>query len=553
MSFAADEFARLAARFPEPMLLVERDGTVAAANAAAVTALGLPEDPAGASLLDRVAEGPEKLLDYLRLCARSGTFLPGSLTCGDGDGAGTAFRCEGMAARDGEPATSGRVLLRLRPRERAGARFVLLNRKIEELARENARRRRAEAEREALLAAERAARQEAEEANRLKDEFLATVSHELRTPLNAISGWANLLAMPELGAEKRQRGVETIRRNARALSQLVDDLLDVSRVVSGRMRLEVRPVDPAAVVEAAADSVAPAAEARQIRLDVVADPDTGLVSGDHARLQQVMWNLLSNAVKFTPRGGRVRAEVARVGSQAEITVTDSGEGIDPEFLPHVFDAFRQRDSSITRVHQGLGLGLAIVRRLVEAHGGTVSAESPGRGAGATFRVRLPLRVLAGPAALEPVARRRARTGDPGRPRRDEQVAEERLDGVTVLVVEDDPDAREMLFSLFESRGARVLAASSAREARELLGQRPVQVIVSDIQMPGEDGYSFLRRLRASDGAGAAVPAVALTAHGRSEDRLEALRAGFQMHVAKPVEPTELVAVVASLARRPTAG
>jgi signal transduction histidine kinase/CheY-like chemotaxis protein len=451
-----------------------------------------------------------------------------------------------MAARTAGEAGPARVLLRLNPQERAGLRFTLLNRKIDELARENSRRRQAEDERERLLEGERRARQEAEEANRLKDEFLATISHELRTPLNVITGWSDLLAQPGIDDARRQRGVATIARNAQALARLVDDLLDVSRIVTGGMRLHVQPVDLAPILEAAADAVAPAAEAREIELEMNVDPAAGTISGDPARLQQVLWNLLANAVKFTPRGGVVRVELARVGSHAEVSVRDTGIGIEREFLPHVFEPFRQRDSSITRVHQGLGLGLAIVRRLVEAHGGTVAAESPGAGLGATFRVLLPLRALAGPGALETRAEAAAEPQATYRPAAERA---ERLDGLHVLVVEDDPDARELLLSLFESRGARVSAASSPREGRELLAQHPIDVLVSDIQMPGEDGYRFLRRLRESAGKGADVPAVALTAHGRSEDRLEALRAGFQMHVAKPVEPAELIAVVASLVRR----
>ena len=548
MSLSPDEFLPLARRLPEPLLLVDLAGIVVAVNPAAEDVLGLDGGAPGTSLAERIEESPEKLREYLRQCARSSRFLPGRFTCAGPDG-GIAYRCEGMAARTaGDPAPP-RILLRLLANERAGMRFALLDRKIDELARENSRRRAAEAERERLLDAERQARREAEEANRLKDDFLATVSHELRTPLNVISGWVDLLAGDHLPEERRRRGLETIARNARALTRLVEDLLDLSRIVTGGLRLDVEPVELQALVQAAVDAVTVAAEAKQIEVAVVATEDgAGIVSGDPARLQQVLWNLLTNAIKFTPRGGRVEVSIRRVASQLEVAVADNGPGIDADFLPHVFEPFRQHDSSITRVHQGLGLGLAIVRRLVEGHGGTVSVESPGAGQGATFRIRLPLRALSQPALVAHAGRAAAPAESAVAP----AARRESLEGVRVLVVEDEPDARELLIALFESRGARVAAAASAREARELLPRQTPDVLVSDIQMPGEDGYQLLRTLRASGGPAAEVPAVALTAHGRRQDRLRALRAGFQLHVTKPVEPEELVAVVASLVRHPAA-
>ena len=398
-------------------------------------------------------------------------------------------------------------------------------------------RRRAEEERERLL-------HEAQEANRLKDEFLATVSHELRTPLTAILGWAHLLREGQVGGERASKALETIERNARAQAQLIDDLLDVSRIVTGKLRLDLVPVTPDSFIDPAVEAVRPAAESKGVRLQKVIDAAARAVMGDPARLQQVVWNLLSNAVKFTPRGGQVRVSLGRVNSQVEIAVTDTGAGIAPEFLPHVFERFRQADQRTNRQHGGLGLGLSIVRHLVELHGGSVRADSTGEGAGSTFTVTLP---------VAPVYRRedeeqRARPAAEDTPRAHE--CPERLDGLRVLVVEDEPDARELLAVGLGHCGARVMTASSAREALEAMGGEKFDVLVSDIGMPGEDGYELIRQVRAlPPEAGGRTPAVALTAYARTEDRLRAMRAGFEMHAAKPVELTELVVVIFNLARR----
>ncbi|HEX8561036.1 MAG TPA: PAS domain S-box protein [Pyrinomonadaceae bacterium] len=405
-------------------------------------------------------------------------------------------------------------------------------------------RKRAEVEREELLGRERSARAEAEQANRVKDEFLATVSHELRTPLTAILGWAHLLRGGELQDEGAARALETIERNARAQAQLIDDLLDVSRIVTGQLRLDVAPVSPHSFIDAAVEAVRPAAEAKGVRLQKVMDTGVETVMGDPARLQQVMWNLLTNAVKFTPRGGRVQVRLERVNSHVEIAVADTGTGIPPEFLPHVFERFRQADQRTTRRHGGLGLGLAIVRHLAELHGGAVRADSAGEGAGSTFTVTLP---------VAPV-HRRAEAGASARPSaRDVAHAHEcpeRLDGLRVLVVDDEQDARELLAAGLGQCGARVTTASSAREALEALAAQRFDALVSDIGMPGEDGYELIGRVRAlPPEAGGMTPAVALTAYARTEDRLRAMRAGFEMHVSKPVELTELIVVVANLARR----
>jgi PAS domain S-box-containing protein len=392
-------------------------------------------------------------------------------------------------------------------------------------------RKRAEAERDQLLERERAARLEAEAANRLKDEFLATLSHELRTPLNAIVGWAAVLRGMALDLELR-RAVETIDRNARAQSQLIEDILDVSRIVTGKLQIAVAPVDLVAVLGAALDSLRPTAAAKQIRVEVDLDPALPPVAGDARRLQQVVWNLLTNSVKFTPSGGTVTVSAARVGPQVRLQIRDTGAGIAPEFLPHVFERFRQADASTTRAHTGLGLGLAIVRHLVELHGGTVEAESAGPGQGATFRVWLPARPFPpAPAAGEPLA-----------------VAEPvRLPGVRALVVDDDPDTLSLLVTVLRGSGAETFAAGTAAAALEtFLAARP-DVLVTDIGLPGQDGFSLLAAIRGLPAdAGGEVPALALTAYARAEDRERALRSGFQLHLPKPVSPDALLAAIAGL-------
>ena len=405
-------------------------------------------------------------------------------------------------------------------------------------------RRAAQEERDRLLASEREARRAAEEASRLKDEFLATVSHELRTPLTAIVGWAKMLHSGRMDAAEAAHAVEVIERNARLQAQLVDDLLDVSRVIAGRFRLDVRPVQLAPVVEAAVEAMRPAADAKRIRVEASLDPSAGPVSGDAARLQQVVWNLLSNAIKFTPEGGRVEVRLARVGTHAEVVVSDTGAGINPEFLPFVFERFRQADMSHTRAHGGLGLGLGIARHLVELHGGAVEAASEGEGRGATFTVRLPLAAEgAHPASTEINGQVTAGSG-PG--------DGATLAGLRVLVVDDEPDVCELLAVTLKASGAAVTAASSAGEAFEALRQERPDVLVCDIGMPGEDGFSLIRKVRAlPPGEGGETPAAALTAYARDEDRVRALLSGFQVHIPKPVDPEELTAVLAGLVRAPT--
>ncbi|HEX8556760.1 MAG TPA: PAS domain S-box protein [Pyrinomonadaceae bacterium] len=403
---------------------------------------------------------------------------------------------------------------------------------------------RARAQAEASAAEKERLYREAREASRLKDEFLATVSHELRTPLTAILGWAHMLRTGQFDSASAANAFETIERNARTQAQLIEDLLDVSRIITGKLRIDVRPVDPNSFIEAAVESVRPAAEAKGVRVQKVMDTGVVSVSGDPVRLQQVVWNLLSNAIKFTPRGGRVQVRLERVNSHIEIAVTDTGLGIARDFLPHVFDRFRQADGTTTRHHGGLGLGLAIVRHLVELHGGTVRAESPGEGQGSTFTVLLPVAPVYASDSSETRVHPAARETLP--------VFEcpDRLDGLRVLVVDDEPDTREMLKAGLGQCGAEVMVAASAADALAELQKSPPDVLISDIGMPDEDGYALIRKVRdLPAGRGGNVPSIALTAYARTEDRLQALRAGYQMHVTKPVELTELAAVVASLAKR----
>ncbi|HYE13434.1 MAG TPA: PAS domain S-box protein [Pyrinomonadaceae bacterium] len=395
-----------------------------------------------------------------------------------------------------------------------------------------------------LYETEQRLRAEAEAANRVKDEFLATVSHELRTPLTAIVGWASMLRSNVLDADSTARAVETIERNAKAQTQIIEDLLDVSRIITGTLTLNAHASDLGPVVDAAVDSVRPAAASKGITIVAETEPGLGSVWGDPARLQQVMWNLLANAVKFTPPGGEVRVSVARSGERARVTVSDTGQGISPDFLPFVFDRFRQADQRITRQHGGLGLGLSIVRHLVELHGGSVRAESEGEGRGSTFTVELPFTASGEAEAGAPAA---AHSPAGGAAASASDLAPS-LDGLRVLLVDDEPDARTLLTTVLEQRGAKVRAVASAAEALAELAEFGPDVLVSDIGMPGEDGYTLLRKVRAlGPSEGGRVPAVALTAYAREEDRMRALLAGYQVHVAKPVNPSEFIAVVGGLA------
>jgi len=408
---------------------------------------------------------------------------------------------------------------------------------VQELSRYITELQRSEEAREQLLLRAERARVEAEAANRIKDEFLATLSHELRTPLTSLLGWSSVLREARRDEKILKQGLDAIDRNAHVQAQLIDDLLDVSRIVSGKLRLDVRPLDIGSVVRAAINVVQPAADAKGITLDYREQPGLGAISADSARLQQIVWNLLSNAVKFTPHGGKIDVRVAEDDANAMVTVTDTGQGIAAEFLPRVFDRFRQADSSTTRSFGGLGLGLAIVRHLVELHGGTVSAYSDGAGKGATFSASFPL--LTDRAA--PVA---VHSGEI------HAAASRSLDGLRVLLVDDEVETRQIISTVVERTGAEVKTCTNAREAlTELVAWRP-HVILSDIGMPDEDGYSFINRVRSlSHDEGGATPAAALTAYARDEDRKQALDAGYQMHIAKPIGAGQLVTMIARLAGR----
>jgi PAS domain S-box-containing protein len=397
------------------------------------------------------------------------------------------------------------------------------------------------AQREQMLEAERSARIEAQRAARMKDEFLATLSHELRTPLNAILGWTQLLRMPHAREQvDLQRALEVIERNARAQVQLVDDLLDLSRILAGQVRLDVQRIALVDVVSAALESAQPTAAAKGVRLEKVLDPRGSMVSGDPGRLQQVVWNLVSNAIKFTPKGGRIQVLLQRINSHVEVSVSDTGIGIPAAFLPHVFERFSQKDATAGREHGGLGLGLAISKQLVELHGGSIHAMSRGEGQGATFIVKLPLLLL---------QEAREERVHPTHPTEADNPVLPELDGLQVLVVDDEADARELVGRILENQGARVTAAASAEEALRILELARPDVLVSDVGMPGMDGYQLIRKIREIEAKGQRLPALALTAFARAEDRKRAMLAGYQSHLAKPFDTAELVLMVAGLASR----
>jgi PAS domain S-box-containing protein len=413
------------------------------------------------------------------------------------------------------------------------------------IARDISERRAFERIRQVLLEHEQEARAEAEALSRSKDQFLATLSHELRTPLNAIYGWARMLDAGQLDAKSTRHATQAILRNAAVQVQLIEDLFDVSRVITGNMRLDVQPLNVSVVLEAALDTVRPAATTKRIRLESVLDPRAGPIMGDPGRLQQVAWNLLMNAVKFTPNEGRVQLHLRRANSHIEIAVSDTGEGIAPDQLPHVFERFRQADAGPTRRHTGLGIGLALAKYLVELHGGTVTAESAGLGLGATFTVKLPMSVVQYPPTPPPQrgeAEQSVRSQEGGKP--------VSLRDLRVLVVDDDAEGRELAGLVLVNAGAEARTVSSSAEAMAMFEEWLPDVLITDLEMPEEDGFNLLRRARrATMLRGRRLPALALTAYGRPEDRVRILAAGFNMHLAKPADPTELVLAVASLSGR----
>jgi PAS domain S-box-containing protein len=670
-----DQFLEWARLLPEPLCLIAGDGKILACNSPAAALFGLSgESLREKNLVELTAETAEKVRAYLRACSSNGQMQIGSLTLRTQTGETNTYRCEGAALRPRTDATPSLILLRFKPQAAASSKFLVLNEKIDALAKEIRVRRRAEEEaleqrqwfkvtlasigdaviatdaqgritfmnpvaqaltgwlenealgkplqeafqiineytretvenpvdkvfregtivglanhtllitkdgverpiddsgapikdetgklvgtvlvfhditerrrseeiQRQLLEREQQARVRAEEASRLKDEFLATVSHELRTPLNAILGWARMLRGGNLNQQTAAKALETIEQSAKSQNALIEDILDVSRIITGGLRLNFQTIELLPVLEMALDSVRPTAEAKGLHLFSRLAADTGSIAADPQRIQQIIWNILSNAVKFTPKGGSVQVDLARRNSQVEISVTDSGIGIRPDFLPFVFDRFRQGDSSSTRFHGGLGLGLAIVRHLVELHGGSVLAESPGEGLGATFMVTLPVAALR--QEFSPL---QAAPGSANAPESLGLTFD--LQGLRILVVDDEEAARDLLKVVLTQSGASVHAAASSADALAALETWNPHVLVSDIGMPIEDGYQFIRQVREREAArGGQIPAVALTAYAKSEDRLRALSAGYQMHVAKPVDPLELVAVIASLTGR----
>ena len=398
--------------------------------------------------------------------------------------------------------------------------------------------------RDQMLEAERAARMEAQRAARMRDEFLATLSHELRTPLNAILGWTQILSMPTRVHDERElrRGLDVIERNARAQVELIDDLLDLSRILAGQLRLDVQRVALVDVIGNAIESVQPAADAKGVRVESILDTRRGIVSGDAGRLQQVMWNILSNAIKFTPKGGKVQVLLEQVDSHIEISVSDTGIGIPAHFLPYVFARFSQKDSTPARSYGGLGLGLAISKQLVELHGGSIHAKSAGEGEGATFIVRLPL------VLIEPERNDTAESAG-ACPQTGEDELLPQFDHARILVVDDEADARDLVRTVLESRGASVITVASAEEALKILNTSAPDVLISDIGMPGTDGYHMMRAIRAREPGGRRLPALALTAFARADDRKRAMLAGYQAHISKPFDIGEFVLLVAGLLDR----
>ncbi|MFO7561055.1 MAG: hybrid sensor histidine kinase/response regulator [Enhygromyxa sp.] len=516
-------FLAVAECLPQPLLLLSPAALVLAHNQAAARALG--PDLEGEELSARVRD-PGGFCGYIALASRSTATLPGALEL---LGSKQCWRCDAsVAALDGEPL----VVLQLRSANEAVGRFLALNEQISRLWAEVRRRELLEREREQLLIREREARAAAEEATRFKDELLASISHELRTPLHAISGWVALLRENPEDPELLAHTLEIIERNVNAQSRLTDDLVDTSLAITGRLRIEPRPIDLERVVHEAIESIAPAIEAKQHRVEFVVESSSCVVKGDRGRLLQVVWNLLSNASKYTPQAGEICIRLRRVGSYAELTVTDSGIGITAELLPYVFDRFYRGDGTSTRRHGGLGLGLAIVRHLVELHGGSVEAHSDGAGRGTKMAVKLPVPAL------------RSQAGVPEHDQ-DRRLA---LAGVRALLIEDHEDSRELLASILRARGATVTAVDRSSVAQLEFRSQSFDLVVSDIEMPEEDGFALMRKLRELERELEREPvsALAVSAHSRGDVQTDAIHAGYQAFLAKPLRPAELVATVSSL-------
>jgi signal transduction histidine kinase/CheY-like chemotaxis protein len=536
-----ESFAVIAKILPEPVALINSDGEILFANQhfeKFFRANG--ESLSGKNLFDLTITQPDKLAAFLQNCSRSRQMLIGALRLRGENGENSLCQCQGALLEPAGDNKAAKIFLRLKPEESSSRQFALLTEKIDALNKEILERRRAEEKNETLY-------REAVEASRLKDEFLATLSHELRTPLNAVLGWARMLRTNSLDEAAFHRALETIERNARSQSQLIEDLLDVSRIITGKLRLDARPVEIASIIELAVDSVKPSADNKSIRLQTILDPRAGFISGDAERLQQAVWNLLSNAIKFTPKRGRIQIRLERVNSHVEIIVSDTGKGISKEFLPFVFERFLQADASKSSKYGGLGLGLAITRHIVELHGGTVHAHSAGEEKGATFTIKLPLLIIREDKRFPEEA------GIRRHPTAEETTAYDCLppiENLRLLVVDDNEDARDLLKTILEKCEAEVATAAFADEAFEILSRGEFDILISDIEMPNQDGYSLITKIRESeDEKIRLIPAIALTAHARTEDRLRIISAGFDSHIAKPFEPAELIAVIAGLASR----
>ncbi len=546
----ADEILRAAEAFHSAMLIASPDGCILAVSGKAPAFLGIPSGSLHGRPLFEILEDEETgVREYLRMCMRTTHPMPGSFTFKCQPNVIMKCRVEGAALRLTSRTEHDAVILSLSRHSSATRKFLLLNTRIDQLSKEVRERKALAAENICLLKSEQAARATAEQANRLKDEFLAILSHELRTPLNAILGWSTLLENNSLDHGARTNGLQAIQRAARAQAEMINDILDISRIIAGKIRLNLEPCDLTDVIRNALDAVRPAAAAKGIALRTTVVPDDGRIIGDPERLQQVLWNLVSNAVKFTPQGGEVHVSLARCEGGVDITVSDTGIGIGRDMLPYVFDRFRQADSSSTRRHGGLGLGLAISQQLTQLHGGTLSASSAGDGCGSSFTLTLPLK-----SSLQEVGTAPA-PADPPKDERARPLAKDlRLAGARLLLVEDDQESREMLYQVLRQFGAEVRATANARDALSEVDAFHPDCLISDIEMPGEDGYSLIRKIRSRESSqDKMLPAVAVTAYARAQDRIRALEAGFQMHVAKPIETSELIAVLMILlGRQPVA-
>lgn len=498
------------------------------------------ESAVGKSLLDFSITESEKIRKFLLNCSRSRQMTLGRMDFPAPHDQKRSYRCEGALL---EPAVGNNpaiIFLRLKPKELTDVRFRLLTEKIEKLNREISERKRAVARNRKLY-------KQAKEASRLKDEFLATISHELRTPLNAILGWVKILSTSRHDETLFRKAIKTIERNTIAQVQLIEDVLDVSRIVTGKMNLKIRPVELVPVIEASVDSVRPMAENKGITLQTFYDSNTEIISGDSERIQQIVWNLISNALKFTPKGGRVEIRLEKVDSNVEISVSDTGEGISDAFLPFVFERFLQADASKTRRHGGLGLGLAIVRHLTELHGGTVDVYSEGEGKGAVFTAKFPMAVREEKELTGANAKNNFHSDAFGT---DAQSENSSLANLHLLVVDDEEDSRDLLKIILEKSNAKVEIASSAAEAFEKFSENNFDVLISDIAMPDEDGFSLISRIRAlPDDLHKNVPAIAMTAYARKEDRLQALSEGFDSYISKPFDPDELIEVISEVSNQ----